>query len=332
MASYIARRLVLMIPTILLISFISFGIIVLPPGDYLTSYIASLEAQGEQADMDQIAFLRRTYGLDQPFYVQYWRWFTNVLQGDFGYSFEFSRQVSDLIGERMLLTIILSLATILLTTAIAWPIAIFSATHKYSFLDYFFTFFGFIGISTPNFLIALVFMFFMARTFGTSPGGLFSPDYMDAPWSWARVKDFLAHLWVPMFILATASTAGGIRRNRANMLDELSKPYVITARAKGLTETRLLLKYPFRVALNPFFNSIGWMLPGLISGSTILATVLALPTAGPLLLRALQTQDMYLAGSFIFLQTILTVVGTLLSDLALAWADPRVRFGRARGA
>jgi peptide/nickel transport system permease protein len=320
-----------MVPTVAIISFISFGIIVLPPGDYLESYIASLEAQGERADKDQIEFLRRTYGLDQPFFMQYWRWFTNVLRGNFGYSFEFKRQVSDLIGERMLLTVVLSVATILLTTAIAWPISIFSATHKYSFLDYLFTFLGFVGVSTPNFLIALIFMYLMARAFGTSPGGLFSPEYMDAPWGWAKVKDFLAHLWVPMFILATSSTAGSIRQNRANLLDELGKPYVTTARAKGLTERRLLLKYPFRVALNPFFNSIGWMLPRLISGSTILATVLSLPTAGPLLLRALQTQDMYLAGSFIFLQTLLTVVGTLLSDLALAWSDPRVRFGKAGG-
>jgi peptide/nickel transport system permease protein len=228
------------------------------------------------------------------------------------------------------LTVLNSVITIILTTAIAWPNAIFSATHKYSVFDYAFTFLGFIGVSTPSFLVALVFMFFMARTFGVSPGGLFSPQYMDAPWDWAKIKDLLAHLWVPVFILATASTAGSIRSNRANMLDELGKPYVITARAKGLTETKLLLKYPFRVALNPFFNSIGWMLPGLISGSTILATVLSLPTAGPLLLRALQTQDMYLAGSFIFLQTLLTVIGTLLSDLALAWADPRVRFGGAK--
>ncbi|NLS78369.1 MAG: ABC transporter permease [Chloroflexi bacterium] len=329
MASYIARRLIIMIPTVLIISFISFGIIVLPPGDYLESLVASLEAQGERADQDYIAFLRRSYGLDQPFIVQYWRWFSNMFRGDFGYSFEFRREVSDLIGERMLLTVVISITTILLTTAIAWPIALFSATHKYSFFDYVATFFGFIGVSTPSFLIALVFMFLMGRYFGVSAGGLFSPQYMDAAWSWARVKDLLAHLWVPLFILATGSTAGSIRTIRANMLDELGKPYVITARAKGLTELKVILKYPFRVALNPFFSSVGWMLPGIISGSTILSTVLSLPTAGPLLLRALQTQDMYLAGSFIFLQTILTVIGTLLSDLALAWSDPRVRYGKA---
>ena len=332
MGTYILRRLVIMIPTVLIISFISFGIITLPPGDYLESYIASIEAQGERADMEYVEFLRRTYGLDQPFMVQYWRWFSNIItKGDFGHSFEFRRQVGELIGERLALTVLISLVTILITTAIAWPIAIYSATHKYSILDYLFTLGGFVGVSTPNFLIALVFMYFMARTFGVSPGGLFSPEYLDAPWDWAKIKDLLAHLWVPVFILATASTAGSIRSNRANLLDELSKPYVITARAKGLRETKVLLKYPFRVALNPFFNSIGWMLPGLISGSTILATVLSLPTAGPLLLRALQTQDMYLAGSFIFMQTMLTVIGTLLSDLALAWADPRVRFGRAGG-
>lgn len=331
MLAYIGRRLIIMIPTVLLISFISFGIIVLPPGDYLESYIAMLESQGERANQEYIDFLKRTYSLDQPFLVQYWRWFTGVLHGDFGYSFEFRRQVKDLIGERMLLTVILSVSTILLTTAIAWPIALYSATHKYSFPDYAATFFGFIGISTPDFLIALVFMFLMGRYLGVSAGGLFSPQYMDAPWSWGRVKDLLAHLWLPVFILATNGTAGSIRTIRANMLDELGKPYVTAARAKGLSETKLIIKYPFRVALNPFFSSVGWMLPGIISGSTILATVLSLPTAGPLLLRALQTQDMYLAGSFIFLQTILTVIGTLISDLALAWSDPRVRYGKVGG-
>jgi peptide/nickel transport system permease protein len=253
------------------------------------------------------------------------------MRGDFGYSFEFHRRVSDVIGERMLLTVIISVATIVLTTVIAWPIAIYSATHKYSIPDYVVTFLGFVGVSTPNFLIALVFMYLMGKFLGVSAGGLFSPQYMDKPWTWGRVKDFLAHLWVPMAILATASTAGSIRTIRANLLDELGKPYVTTARSKGLSERRLLIKYPLRVALNPFFSSIGWMLPGLISGSTILATVLSLPTAGPLLLRALQTQDMYLAGSFLFLQAILAVAGTLLSDLALGWSDPRVRLGKALG-
>lgn len=331
MLTYILRRLLIMIPTLLIISMISFLIIVLPPGDYLESRIASLEAAGERVNEELIEFLRRTYGLNQPVYVQYWRWFAGVLRGDFGYSFEFNRKVSDVIGERMLLTVMISVTTIVLTTIIAWPIAIFSATHQYSFFDYLFTFLGFIGVSTPNFLIALVFMFLLGHYFGVSAGGLFSPQYMDAPWSWGRVKDLLAHLWVPLVILSTSSTAGSIRSIRANLLDELGKPYVTTARAKGLKEGRLLIKYPLRIALNPFFNSVGWMLPGLISGSTILATVLSLPTAGPLLLRALQTQDMYLAGSFIFLQACLTVVGTLLSDLALAWSDPRVRLGKATG-
>ena len=233
MATYIARRILVMFPTLLLISFISFIIIVLPPGDYLESMIASLEAQGERVQQDTIDFLRRTYDLDQPVYVQYVRWFTGMLRGDFGYSFEYHRQVRDVIGERLLLTIIISLVTTAFTIAMAWPIAIYSATHKYSLGDHVFTLFGFLGLSTPNFLLALVMMYLLSRYFGVSAGGLFSPQYMDAPWSLARIKDLAAHLWVPMVILGTGSTAGTIRTIRANLLDELGKPYVITARAKG---------------------------------------------------------------------------------------------------
>lgn len=327
MLVYLARRLLYMIPTLLIISFISFFLIVLPPGDYLDSMIMQLEAMGETVDPDTIQYLRDQYGLDQPIYVQYWRWFSGFLQGDLGYSFEYNRQVTDVILERMTLTVILSITTIIFSIVVAWPIGIYSATHKYSLLDHIFTFIGFYGISTPDFLEALIIMWLLALFFGLSPGGLFSPEYMDAPWSFARVKDLFAHIWVPVMIIGTGGTCGMIRVVRANLSDELGKPYVVAARAKGLSETRLLLKYPLRIALNPFFNSVGWMLPGIISGSTIVSMVLSLPTAGPMLLRALQTQDMYFAGSFLFLQAILTVIGTLISDLALAWSDPRIRIG-----
>lgn len=327
MLAYLVRRVLYMIPTLLIVSFISFFIIVLPPGDYLDSMIVEMEAMGETVDQATVEFLRQEYGLGKPVYVQYWRWFSGILQGDLGYSFEYHRQVTDVILERMTLTVVLSIATIIFSTVVAWPIAIYSATHKYSLLDHTFTFIGFYGISTPNFLEALVIMWLLSDFFGMSAGGLFSPDFMDAPWSFARVKDLLAHLWVPVMIIGTGGTCGMIRVLRANLLDELGKPYVITARAKGLSETRLLLKYPLRIALNPFFNSVGWMLPDIISGSTIVAVVLSLPTVGPMLLRALQTQDMYFAGSFLFLQASLTVIGTLISDLALAWSDPRVRLG-----
>jgi peptide/nickel transport system permease protein len=327
MLIYLARRILYMVPTLLIISVVSFFIIVLPPGDYLDSIIMDMEARGETVDPQTIEYLRNTYGLDQPIYVQYWRWFSGILRGNLGYSFEYNRQVTDVILERMGLTVILSIATIIFSIAVAWPIGIYSATHKYSLLDHLFTFVGFYGISTPDFLEALVFMWLLSSFFGLSAGGLFSPEYMDAPWSLARVGDLLAHLWVPVLIIGTGGTCSTIRVIRANLLDELGKPYVITARAKGLSETRLLLKYPLRIALNPFFNSIGWMLPGIISGSSIVSMVLSLPTAGPLLIRALQTQDMYFAGSFLFLQAALTVIGTLISDLALAWSDPRVRLG-----
>ena len=329
---YVLRRLLIAVPVVVLISFISFGIIVLPPGDYLDNYIASLEMQGERADMQRVEFLRQTYGLDKPFYVQYWRWFGGVLRGNFGTSFEYRRQVESVILERLGFTVIISLATMIFTTVISWPIAIYSATHRYSAGDHFFTFMGFLGLSTPDFLEALVLMYLLSRFFGVSAGGLFSPEYMDAPWSWARVKDLLAHLWLPVVILGTGGTAGSIRILRATLLDELNKPYVVTARAKGLSERRLLLKYPLRIALNPFFSSVGWMLPGLISGSVIVAMVTSLPTEGPILLQALQTQDMYLAGTFIFFEACLTVIGTLISDLALAWSDPRVRYARLEAA
>lgn len=327
MASYIARRLLYMIPTLFLISVVSFIIIQLPPGDFLTTYAAGLAAQGETVDPAVLAALRERYGLGDAFHVQYWKWITGiVLRGDFGQSFEWNRPVADLIWNRLGLTVMLSLATLVFVWVVALPIGIYSALRKYSFGDYVATFIGFIGLATPNFLLALILMYVGFAYFGQSVGGLFSPRYVDAPWSWGRIVDLLAHLWIPMVVIGTAGTAGLIRVMRANLLDEIGKPYVVTARAKGLTERRLLVKYPVRVALNPFVSTVGWILPGLISGEAIVAIVLSLPTTGPLLLRALTSQDMYLAGSFILMLSVLTVVGTLVSDILLAWLDPRIRY------
>jgi peptide/nickel transport system permease protein len=327
MAAYIARRLLYMIPTLVLISVVSFVIIQLPPGDFLTTYAAGLAAQGETVDPAVLAALRQRYGLGEPFHVQYWKWITGiVLRGDFGQSFEWNRPVADLIWNRLGLTVMLSVATLLFVWAVALPIGIYSALRKYSIGDYVATFVGFIGLATPNFLLALILMYVGFAYFGQSVGGLFSPQYLDQPWSWAKILDLLAHLWIPMVVIGTAGTAGLIRVMRANLLDEIGKPYVVTARAKGLPERRLLVKYPVRVALNPFVSTVGWILPGLISGEAIVAIVLSLPTTGPLLLRALTSQDMYLAGSFILMLSLLTVVGTLVSDLLLAWLDPRIRY------
>jgi len=316
-----------MIPTLLLISFVSFFIIQLPPGDYLTSYAANLAQSGDEVSTALLESLRARYGLDRPFLVQYWRWISRVAVGDFGRSFALNKPVSELIWERVGLTVVLTLVAIVVTWIIAIPIGIYSATHQYKLSDHFFTFLGFIGMSCPAFSLALVLLYVAYRAFGTSVGGLFSPEFEEAPWSLARALDLLAHLWVPVLVLAVGGTAGLIRQVRANLLDQLEMPYVITARAKGLPEWRLLLKYPVRVAINPVVSSIGWMLPHLISGSVIIAMVLNLPITGPLLLTALQQQDMYLAGSFVFLLSVLTLIGTLISDILLAVVDPRIRFG-----
>jgi peptide/nickel transport system permease protein len=328
-AQYIARRLLLMIPTLLAISVISFLIIQLPPGDFLTSYLATLAESGQVGGTtaDALQALRAQYGLDQPVYVQYLKWLGRLLQGDFGYSMEWKRPVWDLLWERLALTFVLSLATLLFTWIIAFPIGILSAVRQYSFWDYVASFFGFLGLATPDFLFALVLMWVAFAYFGQSVGGLFSPEFIEAPWSPAKVGDMVTHLWIPMLVLGTHGTAGLIRVMRANLLDELHKPYVETARAKGLPEMRALMKYPVRAALNPFVSTVGWYLPGLVSGSVIVAVVLNLPITGPLLLRALLSKDMYMAGSFIFMLSVLTVVGTLISDVLLAWLDPRIRFG-----
>lgn len=327
MLPFMIKRTLYMIPTLFAISLVSFVIIQLPPGDYLTTLVASLASQGEQVDPAALVALRERYGLGQPIYVQYYKWISNIiLRGDFGQSFAWNMPVSALIWERLVLTIVLSLSALLFVWIVAFPIGIYSAVKQYSLGDYFATFIGFIGLATPSFLIALVLMYVAFKYFNQSVGGLFSPEYQEAAWSWSKVLDLLGHLWIPMVILGMEGTASLIRVMRANLLDELRKPYVVTARAKGLPEWKVILKYPVRLALNTFISTVGWILPGLVSGSAILSIVLSLPTTGPLLLRALLSQDMYLAASSILLLSVLTVIGTLISDLLLAWLDPRIRY------
>jgi peptide/nickel transport system permease protein len=326
MLRYVAHRLVMMVPTLVAISMIVFAIIQLPPGDYLESHIAELQAQGETVDPAKIAFLREQYGLDDPIHIQYLEWAWGMLQGDFGYSFEYNLPVSEVIGDRLGLTMLLSFATILFTWIVAFPIGIYSAVNQYSPGDYVLTFIGLIGLATPNFLLALVMLYFANVWFGTSIGGLMDPQYQGAPWSLDKFLSILAHIWIPVIVIGTAGTAGMIRRLRANLLDELQKQYVVTARTKGMPPTRLLLKYPLRISLNFFVADIGALLPSVISGAEIVAIVMSLPTTGPMLITALQSQDMYLAGSFLMFLATLTVIGVLLSDLALAALDPRIRF------
>jgi peptide/nickel transport system permease protein len=325
MLAYIIRRLLGMIPTLLVISMLVFVIIQLPPGDYLESYIAELQSQGESVDEQKIAFLREEYGLDRPLYEQYFVWVTGMLQGDFGYSFEYNLPVTDVVGDRLFLTILISVVTIIFTWIIAFPIGIYSATHQYSWGDYSLSFLGFLGLATPNFLLALVMLYFANVYFGTSIGGLMDPEYIDAPWSMDKFLSVLEHMWIPVVVIGTSGTAGMIRRLRANLLDELQKQYVVTGRAKGLPPGKLLMKYPLRVSLNFFIADIGNLLPTVISGAEIVAVVMSLPTTGPILLSALQSQDMYLAGSFLMFLAVLTVFGVLVSDIALAILDPRIR-------
>jgi len=323
---YILRRVMLMIPSLLAISIVSFIIIQLPPGDYISSYVATLASSGELVDEAEIQSLRLAYGLDQPVYIQYIKWMGRVLQGDFGRSFEWKDKVTNIIWGRLALTVIFSLFALIMHWVIAFPLGIYSAVRKYSVGDYIATFIVFVGIAVPDFLLALVLMVFAFMQFNLSVGGLFSADYVNAPWSFAKVLDLLQHLWIPVIILGLSGTAGLIRTMRANLLDELHKPYVITARSKGLPELTLLLRYPVRAALNPFISTVGWSLPGLVSGATIIAIVLNLQMVGPLLLRALMSQDLFLAATLIMLLSVLTLIGTLLSDILLAWLDPRIRF------
>jgi peptide/nickel transport system permease protein len=327
MLQYIIRRTLYMIPTLIAVSIVSFVIINLPPGDFVDRIVAQRRTAGETVTAQEQADLRAFYGLTKSVPEQYVDWISNILlRGDFGRSFRWNLPVSDLIWERMALTLLLSLTSMLFIWVVAIPIGIYSAVRKYSLGDYAFTFVGFIGLAVPNFLLALVLLYISFRYFGQSVGGLFSPAYVNAPWTLAKVGDLLSHLWIPMIVLGMAGTASLIRTLRANLLDELSKPYVTTARTKGLPEGWLTVKYPLRHALNPFVSSLNDIFVDLVSGSTIVAVVLSLQTTGPLLLDALRSEDMFLAGSFIMLLSVLTVVGTLLSDILLAWLDPRIRF------
>lgn len=329
MLKFIIRRILYMIPTLLAISVVVFIIIQLPPGDYLTTLVAAMSSQGEQVNPEALKALEDRYGLGQPWHIQYYHWMKNILlHWDFGQSFEYNRPVTDLIGQRLGFTILISVGSLILTWAIAFPVGIYSAVRKYTPGDYFLTFIAFLGLSVPEFMLALILLYVSFRFFGQSVGGLFSSEYVDAPWSYDRFVDLMAHLWIPVVIVGVASTAALIRIMRANLLDELNKPYVVTARSKGLSEQRLLLKYPVRTALNPFISTSGAILPGLVSGETIIGVVLSLPTVGPLLLRALQSQDMYLAGAIILMTSVLTLIGTLLSDILLAVLDPRIRLTR----
>ena len=325
MLNYLVYRILIMIPTLIAISLLIFIIIQLPPGDYFSTYIAELQAQGEAADPAKIEFLRQQYGFDKPLWEQYVVWTVGMLRGDLGYSFEYNLPVAAVVGDRLFLTFIVSFATLLFTYVVAFPIGVWSATHQYSWSDYTLTFIGFIGLATPSFLLALVLLYFANLWFGTSVGGLMAPEFVGQPWTWAKFVSVLEHLWIPTIVIGLSSTAGMIRRLRANLLDELQKQYVTTARAKGLHPLKALLKYPLRMALNPFISDIGSLLPELISGAAVVSVVLSLPTTGPMLLEALRSQDMYLAGSFLMFMAALTVIGVFLSDLALAALDPRIR-------
>jgi peptide/nickel transport system permease protein len=302
-----------------------YGIVELPPGDYFESYVAELQASGETVDPQKIEYLRTTYGFDKPVWRRYLHWVGGMFHGDFGYSFEYERPVSELVGSRLLMTMVLSFTTIIFTWVVAFPIGIYSATHKYSVGDYGFTFLGLIGLATPNFLLALIMMYFAKVWFGTSIGGLMDPKFIDQPMSWAKMGSICGHMIIPVIVIGTSGTAAMIRRIRANLLDELKKQYVVTARAKGLSPMRTVLKYPFRMSLNFFIADIGSFLPNIVSGAVVIAIVLSLETTGPLLIQALKSQDMYLAGSFLMFLAVLTVIGVLVSDIALAILDPRIR-------
>ena len=326
MQGYLLRRIMQMIPTLFIISILIFILIQLPPGDIISSKIEELQQQGQQVSSEQIEALRAQYNLDDPMPVQYFRWLFGMLHGDFGYSMIYDQPVNTLIWDRIGLTAMIAILSLMFTWVVALPIGIVSAVRQYTLADYFFTLIGLIGISMPNFLLALVLMFLGYEWFGVSVGGLFSPQYMDAPWSIAKCVDLLKHIWIPMVVIGTAGTAGLMRVMRANLLDELRKPYVVTALAKGVKPLKLIIKYPVRLAINPLISTLGFILPRLISGAAIVSVVLNLPTTGPLLLESLMGQDMYLAGSLIMMISVLTVIGILLSDIALAIVDPRIRY------
>jgi peptide/nickel transport system permease protein len=334
MLRYTIHRLLIMIPTLLVISVITFAIIKLPPGDFLSNQIAELKSQGDAAALEKADFLRKLYGLDKPFIEQYAVWvglwptergFSGLLQGDLGWSFEYDLPVKDVVGDRLFLSFILNFSVVLFTWAVAFPIGVYAATHQYSWGDHGLTFLGYVGLATPNFLLALVLIYFANVQFGLSIGGIMAPEFLGEPWSWAKARSVLEHLWIPVIVIGTSGTAAMIRRLRANLLDELQKQYVVTARAKGMPPFSLLVKYPLRMSLNPFIADIGNLLPSVISGSAIVAVVLSLQTSGPMLLEALRSQDQYLAGSFLMFLSLLTVIGMFISDLLLAALDPRIR-------
>ncbi len=339
MIRFLLRRFVTMLVTLLIISALVFFIIKLPPGDFLTNQIAELRAQGESASIAKAEFLIRQYGLDKPAWQQYLVWlgvmpgpngFSGLLQGDWGWSFEYDKPVVDVVGDAVWLTLLVNFAVVIFIHLIAIPIAIYSATRQYSIGDYIATFIGYIGLATPSFLLALILLYYMNRWFGISIGGLYDPQYAGEPWSWAKIQSLLSHLVVPTVVIGLGGTAAMIRRMRANLLDELGKQYYVTAKAKGLGPTKALLKYPFRMSLNPFIADIGNLLPQLVSGSVLVSLVLSLPTVGPILLSALKSQDQFLAGFILMFVAVLTVAGMLVSDLLLAWLDPRIRMGGAR--
>jgi len=315
-----------MIPTLIIISIISFVLIQLPPGDFVTSYAVSLAESGQEVNEAMLLALRQRYGLGQAIYIQYGKWIWGVIHGNFGMSFEWNQPVSRLIGARFALTMVVSISSLLFAWVVALIIGIYSAVRQYSIFDYTFTFVGFLGLSIPNFMFALILMYLSVKYFGTGVGGLFSPEYFDAAWSLEKVADLLKHLWIPVVVIGTAGTAGLMRIMRANLLDEMGKEYVKVARAKGLKEYKIIIKYPVRVAINPLISGVAFIFPQIISGSAITSIVLGLPTTGPLLLQALLSQDMFLAGAFLLMLSVATVIGVLVSDILLAWSDPRIRY------
>lgn len=328
MLTYILRRFIYMIVLLWLVSLVAFIIMELPPGDYLSTYIAHLKTSGVEITEEQVRSLEQQYGLNQPMHSRYIKWLWSMIRGDFGRSFQWNESVSKLIAERLPFTIAISFLTMLFTYALAIPIGIYSATHQYSIGDFCFTIIGFMGLAIPNFLLALVLMYVFYKYFNLSAGGLFSVEYQVAPWNVAKIVDLLKHMPIPIIVIGTAGTAALIRVMRGCLLDELRKQYVITARAKGVSENRLLFKYPVRVSLNPVVSTFGWMLPRIVSGETITAIVLSLPTVGPLLFQALLAQDMHLAGAVVMILSALVVIGTLISDIMLVWLDPRIRYER----
>jgi len=330
MLGYLVHRILIMIPTLIAISVVIFVIIHLPPGDYFSTYITELQSQGEHANLAKIAFLKAQYGFDRPLWQQYLFWVGGLLHGDMGYSFLYDMPVNQVVGDRLFLTFLVSFITIIFTYLVAFPIGVYSATHQYSLSDYLLTFLGFLGLATPSFLFALVLIYLAHVYFGISIGGLMDPRFVDRPWSWPKMLSVFTHIWIPVIVIGTAGTASMIRRLRANLLDELQKQYVVTARAKGLHPLKVLFKYPLRMALNPFVSDIGSLLPHVISGAAIVSVVMSLPTTGPMLLEALRSQDMFLAGSFLMFMAFLTVIGVFLSDLALAALDPRIRLQSGR--